>query len=506
MKIRLLITAVVAVCSAMLAPMASAQLRITEWNISNYSGGNAANLETSIYASFSGRSMSPDIFVCQEFLSQAAVNSFLAIVNAAPGSPGDWAAAPWQNGNDTDNAMFYRTSKVDFLGMTVIQVGSGPPLPPRDVNRYDVRLKGYAANEAVIAFYSSHMKAGSASDDQARRLIEAQNIRTDAENLPAGWNFILGGDFNIQQATQSAYVHMTANLANNAGRLFDPIATPGSWNNNFAFRFVHTQDPIGAGGMDDRHDQLLVSGSLVDNGALDYMGNPAIPYSTVTWDDANHSYRSWGNDGTSFNTTLATSTNTMVGQAIAQALQAMAAGGGHLPVFLDLQVPAKVSVPTIIDVGTVAVSATVNANLTVSNGGDVALWSNAGIADLTYSMVGTAGLTVPAGFFVTSPGVAGNLHLVGIDTSTAGPINQTVTVTSDDIDTPNAQVQIVGVVGIPCPGDGDGNSVVDLADLNLVLFNFGAIVAPGTNGDVDGNGSVDLADLNLVLFNFGTVC
>ncbi|MFU8828399.1 MAG: hypothetical protein ACNA8P_03090 [Phycisphaerales bacterium] len=50
------------------------------------------------------------------------------------------------------------------------------------------------------------------------------------------------------------------------------------------------------------------------------------------------------------------------------------------------------------------------------------------------------------------------------------------------------------------PGDVNGDGAVDLADLNLVLANF------GTNnpaGDANGDGVVDLADLNLVLANFG---
>jgi hypothetical protein len=55
----------------------------------------------------------------------------------------------------------------------------------------------------------------------------------------------------------------------------------------------------------------------------------------------------------------------------------------------------------------------------------------------------------------------------------------------------------------PCPGDATGDLMVDLADLNLVLANFGA---DGTEGDVTGDGAVDLADLNLVLANFGTGC
>ncbi|MCA9293984.1 MAG: hypothetical protein KDA20_09235 [Phycisphaerales bacterium] len=57
-----------------------------------------------------------------------------------------------------------------------------------------------------------------------------------------------------------------------------------------------------------------------------------------------------------------------------------------------------------------------------------------------------------------------------------------------------------------CTGDADGDNAVTLQDLNIVLFNFGNTVAPGTNGDVDGDGAVTLNDLNIVLFNFGTVC
>jgi hypothetical protein len=56
---------------------------------------------------------------------------------------------------------------------------------------------------------------------------------------------------------------------------------------------------------------------------------------------------------------------------------------------------------------------------------------------------------------------------------------------------------------VPCPGDATGDQSVDLADLNLVLANFGTA---STTGDVTGDGNVDLADLNLVLANFGTTC
>jgi hypothetical protein len=55
----------------------------------------------------------------------------------------------------------------------------------------------------------------------------------------------------------------------------------------------------------------------------------------------------------------------------------------------------------------------------------------------------------------------------------------------------------------PCYGDVTNDGLIDLADLNLVLANFGQSSA---DGDATGDGSVDLADLNAVLGAFGTVC
>lgn len=54
-----------------------------------------------------------------------------------------------------------------------------------------------------------------------------------------------------------------------------------------------------------------------------------------------------------------------------------------------------------------------------------------------------------------------------------------------------------------CPPDVTGDGAVDLADLNLVLGNFGQITDAG---DINGDGEVDLADLNAVLGAFGTAC
>jgi hypothetical protein len=336
---RSLPAAVVLAALTWAAAPAGAQLRVATWNISNYAGGRDQELQTSVYGvnPDNDLSMVPDVLLAQEILTATALFDLRDILNDAPGSPGDWATAPFVDGNDTDSGLLYRTGAVQFLGLTVVSVGGPSPNHPRNVMRYDLLVLGQPAELGTIACYSSHMKAGAASQDKDRRELEANAIRDDAAALPADWHFLLGGDFNIQSSTETAYQVLIGSGDAGAGRFLDPIKRPGGWNDDPLFRFVHTQDPSGNGGMDDRYDQILVSVNLVNGGGVEYVGNN-LPYSGSTWDDPNHSYRCWGNDGSSFNVGLRIDGNTMVGPVIAQALVDVAAGGGHLPVYLDMTV------------------------------------------------------------------------------------------------------------------------------------------------------------------------
>ena len=462
------------VCGA--ATSASAQLRIAAWNLSGYdgSGGRDPSFKTAIYGSYQGRSMSPDAFLAQEVLSAAGASAMLSVLNTAAGSPGDWAMAPFIAGPDTNLAFYYRAGKVQFLGQTLVLAGGNTNGAPRDIRRYDVRLVGYTSGGATLALYGDHMKAGSTQSDQDRRLIEATAIRANANALPAGWQFLLAGDLNMQASTQAAYQQLIGSQVNNRGQFLDPINSPGAWNANSAFRFLHTQAPGGTpsitGGMDDRFDFILLATTLGDTSGFDYIGSPAIPYSTSTWNDPNHSFRAWGQDGTYFNSSMNPASNAMVGPVVGAAIKATCDAdqyGGHLPVFLDLRVPPEVGSPGVIDFGEVPQNSLALQTLIVTNDGDVARWTAAGIATLNYTLAASTGFTAPAGAFQANPGASGNSHFITMPTANLGPVSGTVTINSNSPDEPARIVLLVGsVIPVACYANCDESTTAPVLNVN----------------------------------------
>ncbi|MFM9958402.1 MAG: hypothetical protein ACKVZJ_10010 [Phycisphaerales bacterium] len=494
-------------------------IRIVTWNITDYGGGRGPDIQGAVYGvvpaglALAGKSMDPDIIVTQEMESEAAALQIRNFLNTAPGSPGDWEMEIYTISPDTSKAFYYRTSKVENLGSQIAVFGGSPSGAPRHVMRYDWRPVGYTGNAATVASFGVHMKAGSTATDANRRQAEALAIRNyiTSSLLPTnpGINFMILGDFNIGSGNEAAYQTMTA-LAAGAARVFDPINTPGSWGDVSVFRFVHTQDPATSAGMDDRFDQILCSPNLLDGQGLAYIGNPALAYSTSTWNDPNHSYRAWGNDGTSYNNFLRTTGNTMTGAAIAQdIIDAATTAGGHIPVFMDIKVPAKAGVSGFsINFGTVYQGTTPQIPLTVTNNGDVALFTAAGIDNLDHTLFVSADFTAPGGSFAAVAGTTGIVHQIGMNTAALGPKSGTLTITTDDPANPTIVVALAGTVVPPpsCPGDLNNDFVVNVADLTLFLGNFGLNVPPGTGGDLDNNGVVNVADLTAFLANFGNVC
>lgn len=517
-----------------------AQVRIGQWNITNWSStdvsSRGAAFQSALFATApNGQRFAPDVLVVEEIVvgsggGQTAVNAFLGLLNGACGCSNDWAAAPYvADSADTGAALFYRTSKVQWISTLSLNTGtgSGSTQPPRDDIRWRVRLVGYNGAGAEMYLYGAHFKAGDASTDQLRRNPECIRLRNDTNALPTNiGGFLLAGDFNIQDSAQLAYQYLVAfgsGFPTNDprldpdGRFFDPINRPGNWNNNCTFRNIHTQEPgTGSGGMDDRHDQILISASMRDGEGISYLpaiptGNILLPFISTPsctqnvndtyWYDANHSYRCWGNDGNHFNGAInAGGNNSQVGSTIATNLITTTAGNGHLPVYLDIQVPAKLgTTPSTIDFGTVPIGGVASFNLSITNAGDVTKFSKDGtgwgIDELTYTLTASPGFTAPAGTLTrtaTALPPQANVHVITMDTSTSGIKSGTLTIASDDPDLPSRVIVLTGNVGSgvqpPPPGDYDVNAsgTVDNDDLSAWF---------GLFTDVNRSGSVDAADI-----------
>lgn len=479
---------------------AHAQLRVGIWNITHYDGEPELDgvFRTALFDEFNGHSFRPDVLLIQEINAAAATRHFLDVLNSDPRGGQDWAQAAFFDGpRITDTALYYRTSKVRSASGIIASAAKASPGHPRHLARYTLELEGFYDASTHLVVYNTHMQAGSTALDEQRRLDEGIEFREDAQTLPEGTHFLIGGDLNVKRSTEPVYIEMTEDRANNHGRVFDPIATPGQWVNNPEFVFVHTQDPFTQ--MDDRMDQILVCEDLIDGKGLDYLGDWTTPFSTTTFDDPSHSYRNWGNDGTSFNMRLRRRGNRMVGEAIANALYDSCGGeSGHIPVFCDFLLPSRVISQPRLNFGRGVVGTELEVGLTVSNAGNVDLWERddtiaappGGIQPLRYTLVGDGPIGVPSGEYTDEAGGDGNDHAITIDTSIVGPFEAFVRIESNAPDEPVRTVRVIGEI-VRCAADLDGDGALTVFDFLSFqnLFDAGDPVA-----DFDGDGELTLFD------------
>ncbi|MEQ8845618.1 MAG: GC-type dockerin domain-anchored protein [Phycisphaerales bacterium] len=494
--------AMLACFASLAAAPALAQLRVATWNLTNFDGvdaGRNAALRTALFDEFEGRSLRPDILVLQEVTGEVAASRLPAILNADPRGGQDWALAEFIDGPNTDHALVYRTSRASVREVRVAVAGGGPPLPPRNTMRYDMAIAGY--DTPVLTLYSTHMKAGTSGSDRDRRLAEAAAIRNDAQRLPDGTHIMLLGDFNMQTSSEDAYQELIESQANDQGRLFDPIASPGSWNNSSLFRFLHTQDPVTA--MDDRFDLILINDDLFDGDGVEYMGDVSRAFSRTTFDDANHSYRTWGNDGRTFDGPIATN-NLMVGPTIAEALKDAPGGTlGHLPVFLDLLVPARIGTLASLNFGEVDLGDQVVLNLPVGNLGSTSLWTALGIQPLRFAVVAPAPFEAPLEQFVVPAGGGTEFVPVTLNATTAGALDLELRVVSNDPDRPEAIVRLTATVVGGCRADLDGDGSLTIFDF-LVFQNL--FVGGDPLADFDSDGELTLFDFLAFQNEFDAGC
>lgn len=302
-------------CFALLVPITAgaATVRIATYNILNFPDAVGYQRLDDLRAAIDF--IDPDVLVVQEMQSQAGVDLFLdSIMRQISAS---FSSVPFNDGPDTDNALFYRNDRLDFVSAQYL------PTPNRNIAEYRLLTSD---THSELYLFSVHLKASEGVANETIRLQEATILRDRLNLLPSGADFIVAGDFNIYYSNEPAFQKLIDSVQNTSGRLIDPLALPGNWHENIAFAPTHTQstrtdqlpDGGASGGLDDRFDMILCSSGIMDSTGLFLIRD---------------SHTILGNDGAHFDLSINAGYNTAVPAEIADALYW---ASDHLPLYVDL--------------------------------------------------------------------------------------------------------------------------------------------------------------------------
>lgn len=225
-----------------------------------------------------------------------------------------WAAANASGNTYLNNALFYDKTKLKLVAQSKVDTDI------REINIYKLKhlLSGDTLKVAI-----AHLKAGTeCSADRAAEIQLFMNYLTAQGNND---NFIVCGDFNVYRASEPAFQNLV-NPSYMPIAFYDPVNQMGEWNNNWNFSEYHTQstrngsnDCFSGGGMDDRFDFILMSGSIIN-------GTKGITY-------CQDSYWAVGQDGNRFNGAINSPQNNTLPSDVVDALYNMS---DHLPVVAEL--------------------------------------------------------------------------------------------------------------------------------------------------------------------------
>ena len=340
--------------------------------------------------------------------------------------PGQWSSAPYTAGPESNNMLLYKPAKVVFLGQRAFFVSSDMT---RYVNEYRLKPAGYSAAAAELRIYSVHLKAS--TSDAAQRLREATGLRDTMNNVPPGTHCVITGDFSIYTSTELGFQKFLESQTDNDGRVYDPLNAVGAWQDNAAFASIHTQCPsttvyrpstsYAGGGLDDRFDLFLPTYNLKDGTGLELLAS---------------TYKPVGNDGLHLNLSI---TDPPILPADTACARALWYSSDHLPIRVDIQLPAKLATDDALAFGSVIVGAPAqDRDLTVSNPAVVPADS------LNCTFAAPAGFGGPGPLAVVAGGSA--LTTVTMSTASAGPKSGNLTISSDAPDNPTTLVGLSGTV------------------------------------------------------------
>ena len=338
------------VVSILLISSYASATKIASWNLLQYSVATGVARHPFYQNVIKG--LNPDILIVQEMGGRADMYQFLnKVMNIA--YPGKYAAGPFIDGPDSDNAIFYNKSQFTFISHRTIKT------PFRDISEYVMRYRiGYGFG-VTFRIYSVNLKEGATAADRAQRAIEAAILRENLNQLPPKSLFLICGSLNVYSSSERAFMELTESQNDNDGRAVDPTKKTGIWHDNAIFAKFHTQSTRmisfgggDSGGMADRSDFILVSNTL-DNGFWRITvsgkdGQPSDMTNSFSADSKTIStsmgfrpigimnHKVYGNDGNHFKNAINALPNTVVSPVIANSLYR---ASDHLPVVVEAMQP-----------------------------------------------------------------------------------------------------------------------------------------------------------------------
>jgi hypothetical protein len=438
------------------AAEAQAQLRVVTYNIVGLAGNQTAL--RAVFSSFhtdnkQGFATPVGLFLFSEVGTSDAA-ALLALVNQAAPAGYTYALATFTGSGTEDSASgaqaaIYRTDLITEIPSGHIDLSTGAS---RNSDRWLFQLNGYTSANARFYVYQSHLKASSGSANVATRLSGVQTLRANCDALGVGVRAFYSGDMNFYTRTESGY---QAFIAAGNGAAVDPLGSADWTGASNAWK--HTQSPrdiladgLVGGGMDDRFDMMLPTAQLMDGAGIAFITG---------------SYRAVGNDGNHYNLAVNSGTNSYFPAELSRSATLatnLFNAADHIPVLMDLQVPAwntavLGTVPArVVQGGTAAVP------VRVAN--DAPGDSDLGVDALDYVVTGSGVLSgTLSGTAVLTPSFT--TVNVPVVTSTVGLRTGTATVTSanEAVQNPsiplNVSIQVLRVSNPSFSAASDSNTL-----------------------------------------------
>ncbi len=257
------------------------------------------------------------------------------------------------------NALVYNTRTLQLLASVPVDPAGGTGNlgstsgEYREVMRYEFAPAGVApaaTNEFYI--YVSHYKASSGSANAAKRLGEAQIIRTnEAIALPASARVLYVGDYNVDDSGEAGYQTILSNTAPNGiqqGQGIDPLNPTNNPNLNWSSSTTDTNLLVllteHSYELEYRDDLQVMTTNIYGGapGGLTYVPGTYHPFGN------NGTIAYYGSVNNGVNTTLngRLVTNGPVFLPAAQMYLDLTNASDHLPVVADYQIPMPAPVIT----------------------------------------------------------------------------------------------------------------------------------------------------------------